>query len=250
MKWDSQSKKGYAMSLNNLWSQSSSKKRNMRTIKSILSIFTLILLVFVSCDFSPTERPSAEDKLRNEGYVLLELDGVSNIWYKNISENITRYIQQDEFSHRAQSHLDIYFYIEVDSSDNIPYLVIKSITKSDSYSETFLPKYVSFQKSSKHSTSNAGKAILQWGEIVYSRFTTSFGYGKYHLYCESTVINDSDYYLNGLIDMIDSEEYIYYYFDNGYIMTDLKLLPKNYPERIRDTLYTFVNHKDKLIFRN
>ena len=211
----------------------------------------LILLVFISCDFSPTKNPSVEDKLLNEGYILLELDGVSNIWYKTFSSGITRYIQQDEFSHWAQSYLDIYFYIEVDSSDNIPNLVINSITKSDSYSETFLPEYVSFQTSSKHSTSNAGKVILQWGEVVYSRITSTLKYGgKYHLYCESKVINGSDYFLNSLIDMIDSEEYIFYYFDNNYIRTDLKLLPTNYPERIRDTLYTYVNHKDELIFRN
>jgi len=223
-------------------------KKNVKWIFLILCI-GLLSITFTSCDFSPVGHLSDEEELVNNGYVLLELDEVSNIWYKNVSSTVTRYIQQDEISHYLSYYLDIYFYIEVDSTNNSPSLVIKSKTETALSSEAFLPNYAFFQSSSQHSTFNVGKVPIIWGDIVYNRYYSSYDY-KYNLWCESSVLNDSDSNLNNLIDLLDSEEDIYFYFDNDIVRTHLKSLSANFQTRIRDTLYTYVNYKDELIFRN
>lgn len=50
--------------------------------------------------------------------------------------------------------------------------------------------------------------------------------------------------------MLDSEEYVYFYFDNDVNKTYLESLPERYQAAMRDTLYTYVNYKDELIYRN
>lgn len=209
-------------------------------------IFLLLVLAtivgFVSCDLSPEVDLSVEEELILDGYTPLELDGLEGIWYKNIDEDITMYIHQDEISHYEQFFLDLYFYIEVNNR-NEPSLVIKSRTKSSSINDMFLPKYVYYQPFSHHSTSDAGKVGLIWGDVDYQRYT---GADDYHLWCESTVINDDDRSLRSLIDLFDTEQDTYFYFANQFRATATKSLRTDFKNRIRDTVYFYVNYKDEL----
>ena len=173
------------------------------------------LVGLISCNLSPEVELSVEEKLILEGYTPLELEGIEGIWYKNIEEDITMYIHQDEISHYEQFFLDLYFYIEVNNR-NEPSLVIKSRTKSSSINDMFLPKYVYYQPFSHHSTSDAGKVGLIWGDVDYQRYT---GADDYHLWCESTVINDDDRSLRSLIDLFDTEKDTYFYFANQFRAT-------------------------------
>lgn len=211
-----------------------------------LVIFLLLVLAtivgFVSCDLSPEVDLSVEEELILDGYTPLELDGLEGIWYKNIDEDITMYIHQDEISHREQFYLDLYFYIEVNNSNEAS-LVIKSRTNSSSYNDMFLPKYVYYQPFSHHSTSDSGKVALIWGDVDYQRYS---GTDDYYLWCESTVLNDDDRSLQSLIDLFDTEEDIYFYFANQFRSTTTKSLRTDFKSRIRDTLYFYVNHKDEL----
>ena len=209
----------------------------------IFPLYMMATLVgLISCNLSPEVELSVEEKLILEGYTPLELEGIEGIWYKNIEEDITMYIHQDEISHYEQFFLDLYFYIEVNNR-NEPSLVIKSRTKSSSINDMFLPKYVYYQPFSHHSTSDAGKVGLIWGDVDYQRYT---GADDYHLWCESTVINDDDRSLRSLIDLFDTEQDTYFYFANQFRATATKSLRTDFKNRIRDTVYFYVNYKDEL----
>lgn len=213
---------------------------------NFLILFTLLL--FTGCEFLTT--PSGltdEEKLEEEGYTLLELDDVSNIWYKNIEDGVTSYIQQDEIDHNSSYYLDLYFYIDVVSTETEPSLVIKTRTKSESYYDMFVPNYVVFQTSASHNTSDEGKIKLIWGNTEHQDYN---GTSDYFLWCESNVLNNDNLTLNNLIEMLDTQDNIYYYFEgSSNEITNLKSLSSDFQERIRDTLYTFVNYKDELIYR-
>jgi len=212
--------------------------------KIILPLFVFfVIIVTISCNFFPLDEAlTDEEKLIMDGYTLLEIEAVDGVWYKNIDEEVTRYILQDEISHSTQYYLDLYLFIEINTS-NEPSLVLKSRTNSSSLGDMFIPNYVTYQPFGYNSTSSSEKITLLWGSVDYQRYT---GADDYSLWCNSTVLNDGDTILNFLIDMFDIENDIYYYFSNNIYETNVKHLTSELKKRISDTLLVYVNHKDEL----
>lgn len=230
-----------------MFEDASKKSKNVYVVAIVSAFLFFMFISLIACDYTPYVSPTEEEKLESQGYTLLELEDVGNIWYKNLSNGVTRYIEQETISHYTQAYLDIYFYIDVDSSNNKK-LGMSTATQTDSYLEAFVPEYVIFQHKNQHSTSEEGKIRLYWGDTDYSYYNS---YGEYNVWCESSVLNDNDLVLNNLIEMLeDEEEGVNFYFATNNKQTYLNSLAERFRTQMRDILYTYVNYDDQLIYRN
>jgi hypothetical protein len=205
------------------------------------------LIITVSCNLFPLEETQSitEKKLINDGYTPLIDDDIEGFWYKNINNEVTRYILEEEYLHSSQYYLDAYFFIEIDKTNEVK-LKIKSRTKSSSLNDMFIPRYVIYQPFNYKTTSIENKIPLEWDSDVDYKNYTSEDY--YYLWCETTIINDEDKTLNSLLKMFNDNENIYFYFSNGYQITNIKKLTLTLKNRIIKTLNLFTTKKNLLIY--
>ncbi|NCD05858.1 MAG: hypothetical protein EOL97_07040 [Spirochaetia bacterium] len=222
------------------------KKYFSKTIYIFLFI-SFFLIITISCDIFYLEesKSTAEKKLINDGYTRLIDDDIEGFWYKNINNEVTRYILEEEYLHSSQYYLDAYFFIDVEKNNEAK-LKIKSRTNSRSSEDMFIPKYVTYQPYNYHSTSSEDKITLVWGDVDFQTYTGNNN--DYFLWCDSIVINDDDKTINALLKLFDSNEEVYFYFSNDYKITKLKKLNIELLDRIRKTFEIYSKNKQLLTY--